>query len=413
MGEPSEKDASSTLYFEPVKATLNKYSAEIKALRAKIPEGLSMDEDLNLYRFLRGYNFDVEQTSVALNKCLQWRKDNKVDELRDFALKTEYCDLPDHEKIIKYAPANEMHGYDNKGQPIGLARIGLTNPSALMAALTLDQIIRLTICNCEKKLHLLNKLSYEKGVIIRAVRVTDLHGLGVMHMAKSTLDMYRGLISVVQANYPEMLGALYYVNVPWIFSSVFALVKPLLAPATLEKLKFCSGPADEELSKYMPKDVVPKFLGGQCQCGKCCPVLEEAAGLTKVVVARADKFQFTVEVPEPKVDAKESGDEAVSKQETETKQTQQVKEKKPKNTVLVEWIFQTVSNNIDFQLDFLPSKSDASVLVIPKARVESHIDPGISGHYAAEQAGTLTFTWDNTFSYLSSKTLLYRVDVGQ
>eukprot|EP00808_Paulinella_micropora_P003014 g3919.t1 len=169
-----------------------------------------------------------------------------------------------------------------------------------------------------------------------------------------------------------MLGALYYVNVPWMFSSLFALIKPLLAPATIEKLHFCSGDAAQELAKYMKSEIVPSFLGGQCKCGKCCPAREEADNLTKVNVPRGDKFMLTVNVPKPRVTSSSSSSAAAA---TDSKQAQADDETKA--CALVEWVFQTESNNIDFEVMF-KSKNGEERMIVAKARVESHIHPGVS-----------------------------------
>lgn len=71
-----------------------------------------------------------------------------------------------------------------------------------------------------------------------------------------------------EAHYPEIFFKGYYVNCPAIFSILFAMVKPLLAPATVEKLTIYGSNREEwELAvrEFIYPDQLGVQFGGVCK----------------------------------------------------------------------------------------------------------------------------------------------------
>jgi len=50
--------------------------------------------------------------------------------------------------------------------------------------------------------------------------------------------------------------------------------------------------------------------------------------------------------------------------------------------------------------------------VVVNSRVKSH-ERTVTGEYIPKHSGTLTFTWNNSFSLMTGKSLTYRIDVIQ
>lgn len=72
--------------------------------------------------------------------------------------------------------------------------------------------------------------------------------------------------------------------------------------------------------------------------------------------------------------------------------------------------FHTDDYDIAFSATFLAEDAVAEVDVVPHGRVESQVLPH-TGVYEGDGPGTLTLTWDNSFSTFRSKTLHYTVHV--
>jgi len=379
-------------HLEPLKETLEKHRVELDALRKSIEEGLKEDDDVILYRFLRGYSLDVAAASAALNKSLKWRKENKVDEIAAKVAKMEIHEFPYHEKMSRLNPQNVHHGFDKYGQPLALAQLGRLDPNLLIKILSDDAIREYMIYFMEYKRNVLSALSREKGVIFRTCRIVDLTGLGSKHLAPKGLKAFRSVISLVQDNYPEMAGTVYYVNAPWIFTSLWTLIKPWIKPTTLEKVAILGHDYQAELLKAVDAKYLPKNLGGECTCsdkGGCIPNVDVDEGMTKLVVGASASQQHVVVVPPlAYTDVKEAAGASY----------------------LVTWEFRTESNNIDFEVKFQKASDKSEEVIAKKARLDSHLQM-IEGGYETKEPGSLIFTWDNTYSWTSSKTVLYRVEV--
>jgi hypothetical protein len=63
-----------------------------------------------------------------------------------------------------------------------------------------------------------------------------------------------------ELNYPERANAYYLVNVPYVFSAIWKVVKPLLQPRTIARVKVLSGNGLEALRKMIDEEHIPTFL---------------------------------------------------------------------------------------------------------------------------------------------------------
>jgi len=298
-------------------------------------------------------------------------------------------DFPNHDKMQKANPQNLHHGSDKKGQPIVYAKSGRSNPPLLNKLMTEEQLLENLIYQMEYKRNTLADLTKEKGVVMRSLRIVDLTGLGRRHLAPSTLRTLQRAIKLLQEHYPEMIGNIVYVNVPWLFTSLWALIKSWINATTLEKITIAGDP-QETLLQLIDKKDLPKFLGGECECadkGGCVPELDPDEGFTKVVVPRSASHEVAVEVPPASASDKEV-----------------------KDPYTVIWEFRTETNNIEFEVLFKP-KSGGSEEIFKKAKVESQTKM-IDGGFEVKQAGQVVFTFDNKFSWTYSKTVLHKIEVG-
>lgn len=80
--------------------------------------------DRRLIRFLRGKGYDIDDTIKCISLFLQWRKQNKVDDIRQdiiYGKKNTPYDFPFGKTIIDLAPqiVISANSVDKKGQPLG------------------------------------------------------------------------------------------------------------------------------------------------------------------------------------------------------------------------------------------------------------------------------------------------------
>ena len=68
------------------------------------------------------------------------------------------------------------------------------------------------------------------------------------------------MIKCFEANYPESLGAVLIHKAPWLFSSIWSIIKGWLDPVVAAKIHFTKN--REDLEKFIPPNQIMKELGG-------------------------------------------------------------------------------------------------------------------------------------------------------
>lgn len=73
------------------------------------------------------------------------------------------------------------------------------------------------------------------------------------------------LTAISEAHYPECLGIIIVHNAPWIFSTVWNIIKNWLDPGIASKIHFTKG--FDELNKLVDAEYIPSYLGGKDDSG--------------------------------------------------------------------------------------------------------------------------------------------------
>lgn len=69
-----------------------------------------------------------------------------------------------------------------------------------------------------------------------------------------------------QAYYPETLGELFIINAPWVFTPLWAMVRPWLDPVTAAKFHVLGSKFQKQLLEVIDADQLPVEYGGTCRC---------------------------------------------------------------------------------------------------------------------------------------------------
>jgi len=212
------------------------------------------------------------------------------------------------------------------------------------------------------------------------VKVFDLDGLGVHFLDQAFIGYFRAIAKIAQENYPEMMGRIYIVNVPWAFSIFWKIITPMLQPFTLSKIQVLGAEWKDKLKDGIELSNLPDYLGGSCSehksSGGCVQLVDPDEGFTKVVVGARSQHELKI-----KLEAKSE---------------------------LVSWEFRLDSNNIGFGVTY-EGEDKKETVIEESSKHEASIDL-ISGGAKVTGPGTLKLTWDNSFSLLTGKTIFYRVD---
>eukprot|EP00668_Euglena_longa_P017243 GGOE01021611.1.p1 GENE.GGOE01021611.1~~GGOE01021611.1.p1 ORF type:complete len:717 (-),score=190.05 GGOE01021611.1:260-2410(-) len=98
--------------------------------------------------------------------------------------------------------------------------------------------------------------------------VYDLEGFeyGNQVPVSTLLAVAQRLFGLLNLNYPETIHRILIVRAPWLFSSLWAVLKPLIPKELLEKMPLSGGgklsKVVQNLTHTVPPNQIPKFLGG-------------------------------------------------------------------------------------------------------------------------------------------------------
>ncbi|KAF9980180.1 cytosolic factor, phosphatidylinositol/phosphatidylcholine transfer protein [Modicella reniformis] len=217
------------------------------------------DEHL-LLRFLRARKFHIQNTHKMFVDCENWRKELKVDELRENFVFEE-------EEAVRKCYPRYYHNVDKKGRPIYIENVG---------AIDIKTLFKVTDEERMTKQHV---LSYEKLIVDRMPACTrqaghhieqcctiiDLKGVSLRQFANA-FGFIKRTSAIAQNYYPEMMGKMYVINAPMMFTSVWGMVKPLLDEVTVKKIVILGGNYKDTLLADIEAENLPNELGGNCEC---------------------------------------------------------------------------------------------------------------------------------------------------
>jgi hypothetical protein len=215
--------------------------------------------DAIVLRYLRARKWDVQAALVMLVSTLHWTLG--VDPYKSIVAKGDGDALlqskstdPKAQKAgqefldIAHAGKSFIHGHDVAGRPVVYIRVRL-HRSGQQEDATME---RFTIYTIETTRLFLTPS------IDTATIVFDMQDFGMANMDYAPVKF---MIKCFEANYPESLGSVVVYKSPWIFQSIWKVIRGWLDPVVASKINFENDVAG--LEKYLgPPDRVMKELGG-------------------------------------------------------------------------------------------------------------------------------------------------------
>lgn len=216
-----------------------------------------------------------------------------------------------------------------------------------------------------------------RGYSLPFINVQDCDGLGMKHAYGPGIDFLKTLTKIDEANYPEMVHQIFFINTPSVFNVLYKIVQPFIPQTTVEKVRL----SKDELVALLPPNFLPPQLGG------CAVVAINNGGLIE------DKDVFPagkrITVPAGSIH-----------QESYVVNM-------PGATLHVH--FSSESNDIGFSLLFKEHEGDKDArMLLPTQRydcdkVASHIE------FPTQEPGIYIASWDNSYSKWTSKSLFYHI----
>ncbi|KAL3649894.1 hypothetical protein CASFOL_006297 [Castilleja foliolosa] len=273
MMEKQEEEEEEDIFYSPEKVVEEKDEALVEeekklgllraTLERKDPFCKVLD-DATLRRFLHARGLDVDKASLMVTKYMMWRK--------TFVPKGSISEI----EIPNEIGQNKMflQGRDKQGRPIAVVFASRHFPTKggvdefrRFLVFVLDKLCRREIyanfeitqgvfVNITQMSSCSNPDGEEKFTIIM-----DLQGYGYCN------SDFRGslaAINILQDYYPERLGKVYNIHVPYIFMTLWKMVCPFIDQNTKKKIIFVENKRlRETLLEDVDESQLPEIYGGK------------------------------------------------------------------------------------------------------------------------------------------------------
>ncbi|WOO85547.1 Sec14 cytosolic factor [Vanrija pseudolonga] len=245
--------------------------------------GYNRFDDATLLRFLRARKFDIPKAKLMWENNEKWRKDFGTDEIA-----LNGFDYPEAAAVDQYYP-QFYHKTDKEGRPVYIEQLGKIDINALYKLTTQERQLKHLVDGYERFLsHYLPASSEVVGHKVEtSCTILDLNNAGISTFYK-VKDYVSAASTIGQNNYPETMGFMFIINAPYLFSTVWGLVKPWLDEATQRKIHILGKGYKTELLNYIDAANLPKNLGGTCECPGGCSLSDAGPWHNQVTLKNGD-----------------------------------------------------------------------------------------------------------------------------
>jgi hypothetical protein len=201
-----------------------------------------------LLRHLRHKNWDVTKALEGLGKTIHWRvKVFQVDKLLAEGEEHAYATC-DEGLILQYKlPKAVIHGVDKMGRPTVTINVRKHDPNAQSEA----AIERYTVQVIETIKSMFTEHADTANIIF------DMRDFSLKNMDYAAVKF---ILKCIQNYYPDSLGFILIHKAPWIFATVWDIIKNWIDPDVANKISFTRN--DKDLLQFIDPDQIAKDLGG-------------------------------------------------------------------------------------------------------------------------------------------------------
>ncbi|KAJ3127643.1 cytosolic factor, phosphatidylinositol/phosphatidylcholine transfer protein [Nowakowskiella sp. JEL0407] len=216
--------------------------------------------DYMLLRFLRARKFDIGLSLKMFLEYEAWRATFGGVGVDQLVRTWEY---PEMVVVAAHYP-RFYHKTDKFGRPVYIEQMGIMNLDQIFAVSNLDRFLIQHVVEYEKLLNYrLVACSKAAGFHIeQSCTIIDMKGVTLSNFSR-VFSFVQSVSTVAQNYYPEMLGRMYIINAPMLFTAVWQLVKPLLDEVTVNKISILGSAYTKSLLETIDEENLPKFLGGK------------------------------------------------------------------------------------------------------------------------------------------------------
>jgi len=339
--------------------------------------------DFTLIRFLKAASFDAAVTQSAFLTYLSWRTTKKLDKVLDSP--------PFKIDVINRLVPYSYHGYDREGRPIYIEKTGKIHCAALSdeSILTMDEFLDSHIWGIENLMVRAHQSSLKLGKRVETfTSLIDMQGLGFHH--RGALPLLKSCLELDAKYYPEFIGKLYVLNVPWLAPYLYQAATPFVPVDVRARVHVLND--FSTLPELFAPEQLPKEYGGRCGLPEC----RRVAGSTEATcVIEHDASAILALV--------KTADDGFDKQHVASDFTRTFSCDAQGGTFT--WFFECDGGfDIDFSVEISDTKGKRFAKIPSRCTTNR-------GSYTAKGVCAMLFKWDNTFSWMNEKDIKYAIGV--
>lgn len=364
--------------------------------REKLKDVMQPDfDDYYLLKWLRARNFNVDKAEMMLRKNLQWRKQMDVDNILD--------NWTPPEVLTKYYPGG-LFGHTKDGLPVWIEPAGSLDPKGLLYSCKKSDILKFKIQHCEMIQRALKRQSEKMGHRIENIIVIcDFEHYGLKHLWRPAIDIFKEVLNIYEPHYPETLRRTYIINANRFFSILFNIGKPFLSDDTKDKVVLLGANWKQELLKIIDADQLPVKWGGTAvdEDGDICCRSKIGMGGQVPEHYRLPKHHLLDSDKLSKVTVARG-----SKVELEYKSTL------PQSVLIYQ--FYTENHDIAFAIYRRTVEGKQNLEDMEQIRFTQRVNCHMiqeDGCVQLKEPGTYVLVFDNSFSWINSKKVVYNIQV--
>ncbi|KAH7937763.1 hypothetical protein HPB49_015694 [Dermacentor silvarum] len=316
---------------------------------------------------------------------MSWRKKVGAD--------TIINDYQPSELFLKHFPGGFLE-CSPEGHPCYLLPIGSVDIKGFLELVPADDIKRHTLYLLESIMDRLKRSS---------TQVNSLLGLRLDDSLLVTL--LTDMLKAYEDNYPEILEKAYVINAPRFFPLLWKFIRPFLTQRTVEKVAiYGTDDWKKGLMERLDPDYMPQHWGGSMvgpDGDPRCPHLVCPGGEVPA--------SFREELAKRRL-SREAG---VSVQRIERRSHWELPMRVTRPGEQLSWSFQTATGDLSFGIRYEPPLGSSAVCeyLIEPQRLPSCSMVAERGRLVCDKPGTYVLEFDNSYSWVNSKTLAYIVEV--
>uniref|UniRef100_A0A7S3Z3R5 CRAL-TRIO domain-containing protein n=1 Tax=Lotharella globosa TaxID=91324 RepID=A0A7S3Z3R5_9EUKA len=331
-----------------------------------------IQDDITLFRFLSGKKWDAKVSGEQYQSMLKWYKEEDVANIWEWENKNKEV----IETILSMYPC-VRYGFDREGRPLQITRLGMIPAPMFAEKVKVEDYVKFHILYFEKLARLCREQSTKLGKPIYQVSVI-IDATGASFSSRHFKPFFSATAAVDKQNYPEFLNSVDVVNAHWMVPMLYNIVKPLLDPRTKEKIRMHTSEYDKALCGHIDAKVLPVAFGGLNRDPLPVPTVE---GLEQ---SPTDTLAFKNVPARRSVEYTRACDD-------------------PKGGKFL-WVIKLDSYDVNLTVQWTEKGGTEKKEVAVKEKISED-----KGSFEVDGEGELTLTFDNTYSYLTSKDVRFAV----